>query len=187
MDSEVFCAIFVHGLCECLSCDVCVLICVRSLLAVFPEEIGQTETDWTNNRATCIWQKCCSTAGTDTRQKLFKRWVSFGVTLCSTSPSGPLSSNLVWPKCHLNSLRRSYSSGALWMSPADQNTAGSPPAALSPRWACLGQTSALDPYPKTFTAAQTNTCRTETGWGKTAWTHTGTDCESAQLYEGKTI
>lgn len=45
MDSEALCAVFVHGLCECLSCNVCVLICVRSLFAVFPEEIGQTETD----------------------------------------------------------------------------------------------------------------------------------------------
>lgn len=61
----------------------------------------------------------------------------------------------------LCSLHSSYSSGSLWMSPADQNTAGSPPAAPSHPWACSGQTCASDPFLKTFTTSQKNTCRTE--------------------------
>lgn len=46
--------------------------------------------------------------------------------------------NLVKPNSHLNScfLRSSFSSGTPWMNPADQNTAGRPPVALSPLWAC---------------------------------------------------
>lgn len=71
MDSEVlsiYLSIFVCCLCECLSCNVCVLICVRSVLAVFPEEAGQTETDRTKNRARRIRKESRCATGIHTRQ-----------------------------------------------------------------------------------------------------------------------
>lgn len=47
---------------------MCVLMCVRSVLAVFPEEVGQAEADRRKNGARCVRQKCCYTAGTYAQQ-----------------------------------------------------------------------------------------------------------------------
>lgn len=67
------------------------------------------------------------------------------------------------------------------MKLADPNTAGSPPAARSRRWACLGLMSALDQSLKTFMASQRNTCRAETLRTKTDWTQTGIQCLNIQM------
>lgn len=54
-------AIFVCCLCKCRLC-VCVLISVRSVLALLPEEVGKTESEW-RARPRLRQESCCA-AGT---------------------------------------------------------------------------------------------------------------------------
>lgn len=70
----VFLVDMFYVICMCMC--VCVLLCVRGLLVVFPEEAGQTSTEWTHNSGKCGWQECCRTAGINTQSDRVPRCVS---------------------------------------------------------------------------------------------------------------